>query len=430
MGIRVPGGIDRWAKGALVAALAVAIVGKVVTHLGSSFWGGLLFTLGEAALVGGLADWFAVRALFVHPLGLKIFPHTALIPRNRGRIIREIRTLVEKEWLPRELLVEKVRGFDFVREGLLPVLEPLRPHLCEVLRGLALDLVRSIDPRELAGFFGRAAGGAINASNAGPFLADLTARVQQRAWLEPLLREWVHRLQQWAETPESRATILARLRHAATAYRERGWFKRVTLSVAEAVGGVDLEAAATVLQAEIQRFAADQLAEESQMQQIVHDGLAAIERRLREEPKFLADIRNFLVEQATSGSLPVLLVPVIGSLKEEALRELAGADSRLLAAAMTQLDTWFNRLGNDPQVRDRFNGWCRNEAVALVVRHHTLLGALAEEQMNRLSDENLTELIEDKVGDDLNWIRINGTVVGGLVGVLLYLAFGAFGSWR
>ena len=77
--------VDRWARMSLVVALALALVGKVVqetTPAPVAFWGGLLFAFGEAALVGGLADWFAVRALFVHPFGIP-FPHTALIPRNR-----------------------------------------------------------------------------------------------------------------------------------------------------------------------------------------------------------------------------------------------------------------------------------------------------------------------------------------------------------
>src|SRR5438477_3110611 len=115
----VPNPTERWARMSLVIALGLAVLGKVCEHTFAPFWGGLVFAFGEAALVGGLADWFAVRALFVHPFGIP-FPHTAIIPRNRLRIVREIRTLVEHEWLPRSLLTAKVEGFDFVGSGLLP----------------------------------------------------------------------------------------------------------------------------------------------------------------------------------------------------------------------------------------------------------------------------------------------------------------------
>src|SRR5216117_154675 len=105
--------VGRWARLSLLAALALAILGFTLKNNGSPFLGGLLLAFGEASLVGGLADWFAVRALFAHPFGIP-FPHTALIPRNRPRIVREIRELVQNEWLPRSLLTAKVEVFDFV----------------------------------------------------------------------------------------------------------------------------------------------------------------------------------------------------------------------------------------------------------------------------------------------------------------------------
>src|SRR5262245_16426218 len=102
------GRIDRVAKLSLLLALGLAFVGMVLQHVsdhaGVKFVGGLLLAFGEAALVGGLADWFAVRALFEQPLGLPI-PHTALIPRNRRRIIEQVRQLVLNEWLPKSIIV-------------------------------------------------------------------------------------------------------------------------------------------------------------------------------------------------------------------------------------------------------------------------------------------------------------------------------------
>src|SRR6516165_3999163 len=112
--MRSPLSIDRLARLALVAALGLAVFGKVLSQTGlAPFWGGLLLAFGEAALVGGLADWFAVRALFVHPFGIP-FPHTALIPRNRRRIVQQIGNLVQNEWLPKSLLQARINEFDFV----------------------------------------------------------------------------------------------------------------------------------------------------------------------------------------------------------------------------------------------------------------------------------------------------------------------------
>jgi uncharacterized membrane-anchored protein YjiN (DUF445 family) len=420
--------VGRWAGWSLALALAVAVLGFVLVRSRTSeFWGGLLLAFGEAALVGGLADWFAVRALFGHPFGIP-FPHTALIPRNRKRIVHQIRELVQNEWLPRSLLTGKVEKFDFVGQGLLPVVDALKPHLREVLRSVGREVLDDLSPEQLANFLARGLAGAVDAERVGPFCADLARRARDQHWLEPLLREWVKRLQQWAEDPHSREVIHLRLQQAARAYRERGWFKSFTYQVAEVLGGVDLDQAASVIQSEVRRFATDQLAEESQLQQIVQDGLASIERRLREDPEFLQDVREFILETSERGTLTVLFEPVLASLRREGRRELEKDDSHFLALAMRQIDEWLLRLEKDPQLREQVNGWCRKMATQLIEQHHSLVGVLVEEQMNRLSEENLTELIQAKVGEDLNWIRLNGTFVGGLVGTMLFLVF-SLGHW-
>src|SRR5262249_32020847 len=115
--------------------------------------------------------------------------------------------------------------------------------------------------------------------------------------------------------------------------------------------------------------------------------------------------------------------PLLQALGREGVRDLERDDSRLLAAAETYLDAWLARLADDVEFRDRVNAVCRRAATSVVERHHGVIGTLVEEQMNRFSDESLTALIESRVGEDLNWIRLNGTFVGGLIGVVLYLIF-------
>jgi uncharacterized membrane-anchored protein YjiN (DUF445 family) len=423
-----PARIERLARLSLLAALGVAVLGEVLQKSRlAPVWGGLLLAFGEAALVGGLADWFAVRALFVHPFGIP-FPHTAIIPRNRGRIVQEIRQLVQHEWLPPSLLKSKLAAFDFVGSGLLPVVEPLKPHLRELVRSAAIDVLADLSPAQLAGFLARGLAGSVDAQRIGPFLEDLARRAREQGWLEPLLREWLGRLGDWADTPASQVSIRSHLEQAAGAYRERGWFKKVTYRMAEYFGGVDLDVAAEVLRGEVKRFAAEQLLADSAVQQVIRDTLEGVERRLREEPEFLAGIKAFLLETSEAGTLTVLLVPVLASLREQGRRELEAPDSRVLVVAMGRLDEWLRVLREDEGLREEVNSWCRRLATQLVEQHHSLIGALVEEQLNRLSDKNLTDLIQEKVGEDLNWIRLNGSFVGGLVGVALYLLLRAL-TW-
>jgi uncharacterized membrane-anchored protein YjiN (DUF445 family) len=411
------GQVGRWAVWSLVFALGVAVVGKALERVhGLAFVGGLIAAFGEASLVGGLADWFAIRALFAHPFGIP-FPHTAIIPRNRVRIIGEIGALVQNEWLPRSLLVNKVNEFDFVDSGLVPVVELLKPHLAKVLRTVGRDALTDIDPAPLAAFLGRALAGSIDSERIGPFLSDLAKQTRERRWLEPLLREWVLQAHNWAASEGSHETIRRHLEDAAKSYRASGIIRRVTYRLAEGVGGVDLDVAAGVLQTEMERFTRDQLGDDSPLMDTVRQGLDKLETRLRNDPEFLADIRAFILRTAESGTLTVLLEPVLRALRIQA------ADSPLMPAVLHRIDEWIARLRNDPELRGQMNDWCRHLCVQLVEQHHSLIGVMVEEQLLRLSDETLSSRLEARVGEDLNWIRLNGAFVGGLVGMGLYLLF-------
>ncbi len=89
-------------------SLAVMGIGFIATiPLQKSFWGALLQGGFEAGLVGGLADWFAVTALFRHPLGVPI-PHTALLPKNRNKITAAIISMLENDWLTKESIRQKI----------------------------------------------------------------------------------------------------------------------------------------------------------------------------------------------------------------------------------------------------------------------------------------------------------------------------------
>ncbi len=419
----MPKRIDLWARLSLLLALGLAIVGLCLQQRGvAPFWGGLLLAFGEAALVGGLADWFAVRALFVHPLGLP-FPHSALIPRNRRRITREIRDLILKEWLPLSVLQARVEAFDFIGSDLLPLLEPLRPPVRTFLRDLGRELLTRFTPADLAPLVARGLAGALMSENLRPLLADLLRGARERRLMEPLLDDGLRRMLEWSRSRETWHLIRRHVERASDSYQNRGLARTLAFSAAEWFGGLDLDGATTDIQIEIHRFLGDQLIGPSPLKDAVENGLAGVEQRLRDDPEYLAAFRADVFAQDGASSLAPPLEALLSSLRAEGLRELERDNSQLLTGALAFLDEWANRLGDDGKLREQLNGWFRRLASSLLERHHPLLGTLVEEQMDCFTDDALTELIESRVGEDLNWIRLNGTFVGGLIGAGLYLIY-------
>src|SRR5262249_24519118 len=160
--------------------------------------------------------------------------------------------------------------------------------------------------------------------------------------------------------------------------------KDITMSVAELSGGIDLRQAADLLQHEVTKFAEEQIAEESHLHVLVQDGLRELERRLLDEPEFLNQLQQTVTQQNGSGARSGGLDPVVTSLKQEWLHELNREDSPFLNWGVDQLQAWVDRLAQDQELRDRLNAWCRRTVSALIDKHHSLIGAMVEDRLNRI----------------------------------------------
>jgi len=283
-------------------------------------------------------------------------------------------------------------------------------------------VLKEASPEQLAGVLAGAASHTAGSDRVGPFLADVVNRVRSEGWLEPLAREWVGKFRDWARSDTSREVIHRHLARAKEDYGQRSLWKNLTMRVAEATGGVDLAQATEVLQTQMATFAEEQLAEEGQIRQLLEEGLGKLEGRLRDDPTFIPTVRGYLLNGGESKTLTTFLTPLLVALKDEANRELDREDSRVLGWVMDHLQEWVDRLAQDAEARERLNAWCRRTAAALIEKHHALIGAMVEDRLNRFDDAALVTMIENKVGEDLNWIRINGSLVGGMVGVLLFLS--------
>jgi len=418
-----------FAGASLVIALALAVAGLALRSSGvSPFWGGFLFALGDAALVGGLADWFAVRALFAHPLGFRfvLLPHTAIIPRNRKRIVQEIRSLVENDWLPKDNLVRKVQGLDFVAVAIRHF-PSLRPRVLEIARSVAVEILLALDPAKLGAFLARSASQAIDPAKVAPFLVRVLSRTREERWLDALVGQWRDRLSQWVKSPQCHEFLRASIVDVVRSYKQLGLVETYFAWLAESTGALNLGQLATLLQQELQRAVDSQFARGSDLIGVLYASLERQERRLQEDPQSSSILTEFLVKATDADSLEAILIPLVTALRTDAVGELQEATSSSLNWLLEYVDQGLERLAQDPSAKERANQWCSQITVALIDRHHGLIGALVEEQMDRLSDDKLVELVQSKVGEDLNWIRINGAVVGGMVGASVYLFLFATG---
>ncbi|MGC2199980.1 MAG: DUF445 domain-containing protein [Stellaceae bacterium] len=391
----------------LCAMAAVFLATTLISQPG--FWVLLVRATAEAAVVGALADWFAVTAIFRHPLGLPI-PHTAIVPRNKDRIGEGIASFIEHNFLTPELVKAKLRSIDLARL-LADWLSSRATADAVALRLLRLmpHLLGAADAREFREFAGEMVGRRLKEIALAPLLGRALAVLVANGYHEKLLDYLLQLCSQFIETREDQLYV------AAEAQRRRWWIpKAINRQIAKAiVGGVkelitDLRLPGTpgrenVLKA-IERLAGD----------------------LEISPEYRAHIEEAKLRILEDPQAKAWLSAASGNVAHALLEDLASASPQMRQTVASAIHSLGQRLHSDAAMRMRLNRTI--EALATeVIPWRAQLAQFIIEVVRQWDTETFTNRFELVVGRDLQYIRLTGTLVGGLVGCLLYLLSAALG---
>jgi len=404
---------------AAVCGVVATRVALSTTSLSGEVWLRVVAAGFEAAVVGGLADWFAVTALFRHPLGLP-FPHTAIIPTRRARLIEGIVKTVENNWLSPEVIarrLERVTPSQWVLEFLADsehvgrIGEPLR----DVIRRLA----RFLTEPEVVEFSERAISRQLRELPIEATAARWLGRAAESAAAGEALRSLALSLKNLAERPRTAQELHWWLLRSARALREHGHRFVPFLLRRKVVQRTIVEAALRYASAELRGAVEDP---EHPLRRFAVDGLRRFAARVAEGDEVAVQqverVREALLESLETAPL---VRQGLGRVRQQIEEELDDRASRLSKMIDEKLREAIVSYLEDPEHRASFDRWIRSTAVDLVRRHHHQIGVTIRENLETLTDDQLVEQIESRVGADLQFIRLNGAVVGGLIGVLLAL---------
>jgi uncharacterized membrane-anchored protein YjiN (DUF445 family) len=355
----------------------------------------------EAAVIGAVADWFAVVALFRHPLGLPI-PHTAIVPRNKDRIGGELGKFVEQNFLTPENIVAKLSQLDLVGHAASWLSE--REHSRQVaatIREFLPRLLAAFDDAEIERLIAGTVAARIAAIDlakaSGGILAIVTAGDRHQAVLDQILR----RLGVWLD--RNRDLIKHKFG------QQSSFTPRFvdTYIVNRFVDGIiDLIGEVAMMPDHELRLSFDAT---------LHEFIA----RLRFEPSFQAKAEALKQEFLSGLAIDKFVGAIWTEIKRQVLADAAAENSVIETQLVEALQRLSVEIRADRAVMDRLNaGLCAVlEAGLLRFRHQVSL--LIEEVVRRWNARDVAEKIELEVGSDLQFIRLNGTIVGGTVGLAL-----------
>ncbi|PLT27943.1 DUF445 domain-containing protein [Peribacillus deserti] len=367
----------------------------------------------EAGIVGGLADWFAVTALFRHPLGMPI-PHTALLPKNRDRMVTALVHILETNWLTKESIKEKIKQITITRKVLSVTQEKLGTEAAKKgIESLLIYGIKQINAEKLTPFIERKLKEYLSSVQLASLLKNVSDHTIARKYDEKLLDRLLAMIEAWLKK-ENRSLQLGSVSLQALDSMEFDGFLQFAIKSFRSV--MSEEKLGNIIQS-LLAGGVDSLKREDNPNRLAL--LSAIRKELQgipENQKLIAEMEEFKLKLTDEWAPAGMINENLNKLKQLLLvkiqdRELM--DTHLIPYLQQMLS---NLQENQKQV-DKIEGVIQNQIARIVEDNHAKIGKLVKENLDKLDNETLIEMMENNIGKDLQWIRVNGAVCGFIIGI-------------
>jgi uncharacterized membrane-anchored protein YjiN (DUF445 family) len=360
----------------------------------------------EAAMVGGLADWFAVTALFRHPLGLPI-PHTAIIPRNKDRIGEALANFLKENFLIPAVVARRMQNIDvaaatgrFLRT---PASEGTR--IRAGASRLIADIFESLDDERLGGIVKGAISTRLRKMEVSPLLGHALASAINEERHVPMLEASIRWMARALDANEQLIRQMVK--------KKANWVLKLA--------GLDAKLADAIIDG-LKKLTAEMSTDPAHPVRIkVEEALAQLANDLQTRPETRERVETIKDQLVDNQSVTLWLDTLWQKGREAIIRAARNPDAVLAGKVGEVLKSMGSTLESDRRIRAAINQFARRAVVGMAASYGSSIVKLVSETVRGWDARTVTNRLEAAVGRDLQYIRINGTIVGGLVGLLLHL---------
>ncbi len=368
---------------------------------------GFVAAFAEAATIGGLADWYAVVALFRHPLGLPI-PHTAIIPANQTRIADNLGKFIEENFLGDALVEAQLKKVDFAQLVADWLSDPARAEgLSHFIARMAPQALAAIDQSGLRAFVGARLTDQIDRMPVAPLAAKLlstfTDEGRHQKLLDNLIVILIRFLNDEVALEAMREKVRKELPSVFNLFRADAYLlKRIVASASSLLEDVKSDPEHS-LRIEFERF------------------LKTFIRRMKRSKQFQARADDLKRELMSRPELRDLVENLWQSFSAFLLQDAANADSMLVRHMSGLFVDIGRQLAREPRVRADMNSGFVVALSSFVSAQKANVSEFIASQVRGWDLAQLVRLVEANIGRDLQFIRFNGMLVGGIAGTLLHV---------
>lgn len=400
--------------------LIIVTLGFLIAYpFHQSFLGGLLTSAFCASMIGGFADWYGITALFHKPLGISF--KTELVPKNRDKIINEICNVVTEELITVDSLNKFIDEYDFSETIVLYIKknqnnEQLKAEILSVIYK-ALELKDEETLEVISKLFRE------NLSKISLWsLIKTSLEASMKSGYDEKIIDFILEELIILSNSQDLLMVLKDMAAATKTYYENGMARRkfVNNFVMDILLQTSPENIAVSLQQKILSYLAAAKKPYSPSRENLKIWLYAKFDEYKDNPKLISVVENLKSSKLESFLSSDNLRNMINKIRSGGLKEEEGSD-RFSLKVYKQLIAAINNFENNAKLQNSVNEGLKNAASTVMESLHSNLKSIIQSNLDNYSNEQLIELIESKAGDDLQLIRINGSIVGGFVGLLAFI---------
>ncbi|HYU95809.1 MAG TPA: DUF445 domain-containing protein [Sphingomicrobium sp.] len=368
-------------------------------------WLSYVKAFAEAAMVGGLADWFAVTALFRHPLGLPI-PHTAIIPRNKDRIGEALARFLQENFLIPGVVARRMQRID-VAGAAGRFLQTPAGQGTRIRAGasrLIADMFESLDDERLGGIVKGAIAARLRKTEVSPLLGHALASAINEDRHVPMLEAAIRWM---ARALDANEPLIRDMVH-----KKANWVLKLA--------GLDAKLADAIIDG-LRKLTVEMSTDPAHPVRIkVEEALAQLANDLQTRPETRERVETIKEQLLDNQSVSLWLDALWQRGREAMIRAARNPDAVLAGKLGEILKSMGATLESDARIRVAINRFARRATVGMAASYGSSIVKLVSETVRGWDARTVTARLEAAVGRDLQYIRINGTLVGGLVGLILH----------
>lgn len=395
----------------------------------------LLYTT-EAGLVGALADLFAVTVLFRHPFGWKWIPHTAIIPKNRDKLIEGVANMVEQQLLSKDLLKEKVKQISLVEIGIAWIDRRPPGMLSEQGWRVVSTLIAKLDMKGISVIIDEKARSSFGKVNLSPYAGKALKWAMDKGNFQVWLSQIVELAAERAADERMKPIIRELLGKEKEKFVNQGsifskWLKKMAVEIAESTNALNLDDATNVLFEDLQLLIDDLRNPQHELRVLLESMVYQLADNLQNREDVAAAVSEWRDEMIDKISLLPTIEALLGNIKQLLIHEpslqLAVQEKHtvnpsdikgLINDFIASYWDWF-------KANEETKGWLEQYVQKFVNKmietEHAIIGVIVRKTLEGFTEQKLVYFIESKVETDLQRIRLNGAYIGSALGAAFYL---------